>query len=488
MSAEEMVQEIQIQLSDEGVTVNGEAISEDADAAVYAGADLIYYEAEKGSTYGAGSAADEHTADEAAEHTVITITQPGTYRVSGQISKGQIAIDLGEESREDETAVVNLILDQADITCTAASAIVVYNAYECGSDDTETASMDVDTAAAGFNLILADDSENKVQGSHVAKIYRDGTTQEQVDASEAKKKWKFDGAIDSLVSLNIDGESADNGKLIVTADNEGISSALHMTINGGEIAISAADDAINTSEDDVSVFTMNDGILSCDAGGGAEGDGIDSNGWLIINGGVITSCANGSSPDSGLDSDRGIYINGGTVFASGNMYDQIQGDSEQKFLALTFGDGVSEGQLLLLKNSAEEAVAAFEAKNDFTILIYSDETITDEEYTLYAVSSVTGDLEGGIYRNITDYTDAEELEHTAFGMMGKGDGFMPRGQMQLPEGMEPGEMPEMPEMPEGMEPGERPEMPEGMEPGERPEMPEGMEPGERPEMPEGQTE
>lgn len=132
-------EETEIVLSDEEILVDGEVLSEDDSAAVYGGADIVYYKAGQGETYGEGDESDGHSEEEAAENTVITITEPGTYRVSGSISAGQISVDLGEESREDETAVVNLILDGADITCSVAPAIVVYHAYECGDDDTETA-------------------------------------------------------------------------------------------------------------------------------------------------------------------------------------------------------------------------------------------------------------------------------------------------------------------------------------------------------------
>ena len=50
---------------------------------------------------------------------------------------------------------------------------------------------------------MADDSENTVNGSHVAKIYKEGTTQEDVDAGNAKKQWKFDAAIDSLFQSHL---------------------------------------------------------------------------------------------------------------------------------------------------------------------------------------------------------------------------------------------------------------------------------------------
>ena len=470
---EEQGDETRIELSDDGILVNGEAVSEDSEAAVYTGAEIVYYEAGQGSTYGAGDESDEHTAEEAAEHTVLTITQPGTYRVSGTLSMGQIAVDLGEESREDETAVVNLILDEANISCSVAPAIVVYNAYECGSDETETAAKDVDTTGAGFNLILADGSYNIVNGSHVAKIYKEGTTQEDVDAGEAKKQWKFDGTIDSLVSMNISGETAGDGMLNIFADNEGISSALHMTINSGEISILAADDSINTSEDGVSVLTINGGTLICDSSAGAEGDGVDSNGWIVINGGTVIAAANSSSMDSGLDSDLGIYINGGTVLGSGNMYDAVSAESAQTHMVLNFSEMVFGGDLLMLKDSSDEPVAVFSPANGCTNIVFSSELLEEGDYTLYQVSSVESEQSvGSIYTDILEYEDAVPLQYSGTSMMGPGGGFGKPEDMELPEGMEPGEKPEDMELPEGMEPGEKPEdmeLPEGAEPGERPE-------------------
>ena len=105
-----------ITLSDDQILVDDSEISTDPSSAVYAGAPIVYYQEGQGELYGEGDAEDEHSAQEAAEHTVITITQPGTYRVTGSISRGQIAVNLGEEAEEEEAASVNLILDNADIT------------------------------------------------------------------------------------------------------------------------------------------------------------------------------------------------------------------------------------------------------------------------------------------------------------------------------------------------------------------------------------
>ena len=56
---------VKIHLSDEGITVDGEAIAADTSKAVYAANDIVYYESGKDFTYGEGTEKDAHTKAEA---------------------------------------------------------------------------------------------------------------------------------------------------------------------------------------------------------------------------------------------------------------------------------------------------------------------------------------------------------------------------------------------------------------------------------------
>lgn len=454
--------ETRIILSDDGITVDGETDS------VYTSHDIIYYEDreayDSGNPYGEGEAWQKHTAEEAENHTVVNITAPGAYRLSGKLSAGQIRVDLGDDAYDNPEAVVELILDDADITCTVAPAILFLNVYECDGDwSEETASPEVDTTTAGANLILA--GENTVTGSHVARIYQDN--------DKEKKLWKQDGAVYSYMSMNVFGP----GSLILTADNEGLDSELHLTVNGGDITIYADNDGINTNEDGVSVTTINGGTLHIIAGLGAEGDGIDSNGYLVINGGTVVSSANPAS-DAGLDSDLGSYIHGGTVIALGSTMDWAESDSEQVTMNLQFASYQEGSSAIVVEGENGNVIFAYDPGKDEALgenqRRYQGAVIScaafqqGETYQIYAGGELTGEETGGVYSSVTAYRSGTQLGYTGTDV-GRGFGGSRPGE-ERPEGMEP---------PEGFD-GQKPEQAED---GQRPDKAEGFD-NQHPERPE----
>lgn len=262
-----------------------------------------------------------HSEGEAAENKVLHIAKAGKYVLEGSW-KGQIRIDLGDEDETftDETAKITLILNGVDINCTAAPGIVFYSAYECdnGWEDAEKHTADVDTASAGVNVIIADGTENSVSGMNIFRMlktqYKDEDSKGEIKVQ--KKLRKNDAAFYSYVSMNIDGEEQNTGKLTVTSGFEGLDSELHLSINGGNITIVSQDDGINVNEDNVSVVSFNGGNVEINPAQGAEGDGVDSNGFIKINGGNVS--VNGvTPPDSALDSEDGIYYESGKITIDG---------------------------------------------------------------------------------------------------------------------------------------------------------------------------
>lgn len=471
-SSEQRIEGTQIVLSDNKITVDEKEITDDNTQAVYSAKDIVFYLSGQDFTYGAGEKQDEHKQSEADAHTVVHITKPGKYVLSGELSLGQVAVDLGEDAKTDPNAVVTLILNDVDITCTVAPAIIFYNVYEPFHEVTEeTATKDVDTSKAGANVIIVDGTENNINGSYVAKIYKSVELSEDgKEVVDSKKLHKYDGAFYSKMTMNINGGNRGTGILNIKAENEGLDSELHLTINGGNINITSGNDGINTNEDNVSVTTINGGALNviCDGSTG-EGDGIDSNGWLVFNGGTVTAQACSTSGDSGIDSDKGIYINGGKVMATGNMLDHIAGGN-QTYIVWSFASRQSKNTYTL-KNAEGKTVGEYTPTNAFTYLIVAGEEFVPGDYTFWQgdtqlAASKTQNMQGG----------------------------MPGGERpQLPNGVQ-GTPPEIlegmqwPEKPNGnFSQGERPEMPNGEKPngsppeppnGEKPEIPEGMMPPE----------
>lgn len=330
------------------------------------------------------------------------------------LSDESITVAGAEISESDPEAVVTLVLNGVDINCDIAPAVIFYNVYECGSTEEADATNTVDTTAAGANVYILDGTDNNITGSHVARIYESYVLNEEgTEVVDSKKLHKYDAAFYSKMTMNVDGAENTRGVLNIDADNEGLDSELHLTINGGNINIESGNDGINTNEDGISVTTLN--------------------------GGTLTAEANSTSMDGGIDSDMGIYINGGTVYATGNMLDLIS-ESSQNYVVMGFAQSQQAGSSYELKNEANEVVASYTPGNNFSYMIMSNADISEGTYTFW------------------------QGETQLAGMEGEGGGMMMPGGFdisQMPEGME---IPKGMEIPEDFDPSQMPQN------GGRPEM------------------
>ncbi|MBQ6114661.1 MAG: carbohydrate-binding domain-containing protein, partial [Synergistaceae bacterium] len=276
-----------------------------------------------------------HSASDAYNNPVLHITEPGTYRISGEWH-GQIWVEAGAKAKHK----VTLILNGVEVSCDVAPAIVFYKVYKWAEDNgyddqstltandlwktlsDEMVSSD-GSYQVGAIVEIADGTTNTFTGANTYRILElspkldDDTDLPKYDASEIgsnisaqQKMYKLDGAFHSRRTIVIGGGSAGTGTLNITSTTcEGLDSEMHMLIDGGVITVSAPDDGINVNEDNVSVFTMNSGTLNVSS---TNADGIDSNGWIAFNGGTLSIVAGSqrqnSAGEAGIDAENGVYI------------------------------------------------------------------------------------------------------------------------------------------------------------------------------------
>ena len=376
-----------------------------------------------------------HSSEEAYQNAVLHINKAGAYRLKGEWY-GQIRIDLGEDSFDDPTQKVTLILDNVNIECTVASGIVFAEVYECDNlwEERSSATYNVDTSGAGAVIKLADGSKNNVSGTNIFRLLKPKYKDDDSDASypAQKKLLKTDGALYSYRSLNIEGNS---GVLNITSGFEGMNSELHLTINGGNVNINSQDDGINVNEDGVSVLTVNGGNLHICAGLGVEGDGIDSNGYLVVNGGTVISAANPAA-DSGMDSDKGSYVFGGTVVSLGSTMDWAKSDSNssQAILNMKFASSQSADEAIIITDKSKKVLFAYDPDKDEAMgensrtysgaVLSSPNLKVGDTVRIYVGGTIEGEELNGVYdvSTVKKFSDASRQCYTENSVGGFGGG------------------------------------------------------------------
>ena len=212
---------------------------------------------DSGSTGGQGVAIDG---------TVVTITRPGNYRVSGTLTNGQLAVD--------GTGLVRLILDRVSITNNSSSALVAKG---------------VDKLV----IITAEDTTSTLTDA-TTYIYPDPATTEP------------DAALFSSVDtvLGGDGDLVVNGRA-----TDAITSKDGLVIASGTLDVTAVDDGIKGRD----YLVVSDGIVTVTAGGQglkSTQDSDDAAGYILVSGGTIDVTTTGESSDCVNAITRAMFTGG----------------------------------------------------------------------------------------------------------------------------------------------------------------------------------
>ena len=132
-------------------------------------------------------------------------------------------------------------------------------------------------------------------------------------------QFKSNNDTSSPKGIKADGNiTISGGKIWVRTtgtNGEGIESKQELKITGGEVAIYAYDDAINSKGD----MTISGGYVYAH---GQHNDGIDANGNCYIKGGLVYAIC-GGTPEVAIDANseeqKKLYVEGGTLIAIGGL-------------------------------------------------------------------------------------------------------------------------------------------------------------------------
>ena len=203
---------------------------------------------------------------------IVTISAGGTYRLSGNLTDGQVIVNSPDKE------VVRLILDGVEIASSTSASIYIADAEK-------------------VIIILAEDSQN---------ILTDGSAYVFANVEDEEPN----AAIFSAADLTLYG----NGELTVNANfNDGIASKDGLILASGIITINAADDGVRGKD----YVVVKDGTISITAtrdGLKADNDSDAALGYVEINNGEISITAGGDA----VTAQTGVLINDGNlILASG---------------------------------------------------------------------------------------------------------------------------------------------------------------------------
>ena len=344
----------------------------------------------------------------------LTISEEGTYVLSGDYDDIKIKVEAGEEDH------VHLVFngltmtesDGAVLTVSEADKVVItladgtVNTLTDGktySDENEKGAIDchadlvfngtgtlVMTANGGDAVKSHDDlriisgtfeitAEDEAFVSDAALVVADGSF---TLSSEGGKGFKAD---EVLVFFG--------GQVDITKSVEGMESP-NIVIAGGDLNIVSSDDGINAAggnadtsdaeghgfmETSTGYLTITGGTIYVNA----QGDGLDANTSIAQSGGTVIVDGPSSDGNGAIDYASSYNMTGGSLLAVGSsgMLQSISSESTEKAIVWT-GTG-SAGDKITIQDASGKTLAEYTAKKAFGSVVYADESLAEDvTYTI----------------------------------------------------------------------------------------------------------
>lgn len=413
---------------------------------------------------------------------VVTISKAGTYVISGSIQAGQLIVNANKEEQ------VHIILNGVSITSKLGPAIWVKSAEKVimtlanGTVNTikDSSTYTLEEGEDEPNAAIFSKEDLSINGTGTLNVtgnYADGIRSKDTllildgTLNVAALRHTLNGkdavglfggniilnsgedAIHSSTQVRVkegqlsitagdDGIHADavltvdGGSISILKSYEGLESA-NITINGGDIQVSADDDGLNAAggkdgsalagqpiEKNFSTsaayfIQVNGGKLNVNA----NGDGIDANGSIYMTGGTVVVSGPTNDGNGALDYDQVCEISGGTLAIAGSsgMAQAPSDSSKQNSILVYFTESQTAGTPTSLVDASGKTILAYAPEKAYQSIVFSSPSLKQgETYTLIAGGkTLTKITPTSVTTSISDKGEA------VTGRMGMGGGPKP---------------------------------------------------------------
>lgn len=312
---------------------------------------------------------------------ILTITQPGTYVLSGTLTEGQVRVEAADE------ADVQIVLNGVSITNSTGSAIYVKSANET---TITLAEGTINTLTDGESYTF-EDSEDEPDATLFSKtdLVLNGAGTLVIDANYAH-------AIKGKDNVTIA-----EGTFDLTTIGDGIKGRDSLTIQSGTFNIIAGGDGLQTTneeEEGKGYLSIESGSFSINTGG----DGIQAATDLQIIGGDFALTTGGGSAN-------GSTTTGGEPAGFPGAEESISTDDTVSAKGLKAGASLAIADGTFSLDTSDDALHT----NDAITIQGGDFTLSSADDGIHADSSLT--IDGGTFNIIQSY---EGLESTTLTING----------------------------------------------------------------------